>query len=188
MLRCDCPEPGIIALCSVAAFAIRTILSGRSVGPIDELWHATRSRSHGAVQAVSMAMQKLGLETLIASRPSPERDRVHAMVAARVLTLLPNQRSRAGDTRRRLPKSTAWRRRMTRTCIQRWTGCFCARNRSRKGSLLDGRDEIGVRAGNVVHMYQVGRHFALIIEETGFAGAHHSCACSATTSSGTCAS
>jgi hypothetical protein len=65
--------------------AIRSVLSGQSVRPIEELWQTTRSRSHGAVQAVRVAMQRLGFESLIASRPSPERDAVCAMVAARIL-------------------------------------------------------------------------------------------------------
>jgi len=65
--------------------AIRAVLSGQSVRPVQELWQTTRSRSHGAVQAVRVAMQRLGLESLIACRPSPERDVVCAMVAARVL-------------------------------------------------------------------------------------------------------
>ena len=52
---------------------------------LEELWQTTRSRSHGAVQAVRVAMQRLGFESLVASRPSPERDAVCAMVAARVL-------------------------------------------------------------------------------------------------------
>jgi len=65
--------------------AIRTVLSGQSVRPVEELWQTTRSRSHGAVQAVRVALQKLGFESLIASRASPERDAVCAMVAARIL-------------------------------------------------------------------------------------------------------
>jgi transposase len=65
--------------------AIRTVLSGQSVRPVEELWHTTRSRVHGAVQAVRVAMQRLGFESLIASRPSAERDAVCAMVAARIL-------------------------------------------------------------------------------------------------------
>src|SRR6202789_3287074 len=65
--------------------AIRAVLSGQTVRPVEELWQTTRSRSHGAVQAVRVAMQRLGFESLIASRPSPERDAVCAMVAARVL-------------------------------------------------------------------------------------------------------
>jgi transposase len=65
--------------------AIRAVLSGQVVRPVEELWQTTRSRSHGAVQAVRVAMQRLGFESLIASRTSPERDVVCAMVAARVL-------------------------------------------------------------------------------------------------------
>jgi hypothetical protein len=65
--------------------AIRAVLSGQSVRPVEELWQTTRSRSHGAVQAVRVAMQRLGFESLIASRRSPERDAVCAMVAARIV-------------------------------------------------------------------------------------------------------
>ena len=65
--------------------AIRAVLAGHTVRPVEELWQTTRSRSHGAVQAVRVAMQRLGFESLIASRPGPERDAVCAMVAARIL-------------------------------------------------------------------------------------------------------
>jgi transposase len=65
--------------------AIRAVLSGQMVRPVEELWQTTRSRSHGAVQAVRVAMQRLGFESLIGSRASPERDAVCAMVAARIL-------------------------------------------------------------------------------------------------------
>jgi transposase len=65
--------------------AIRAVLSGQDVRPVEELWQTTRSRSHGAVQAVRVAMQRLGFESLIASRPGPERDAVCAMVAARIV-------------------------------------------------------------------------------------------------------
>jgi hypothetical protein len=43
------------------------------------------SRSHGAVQAVRVAMQRLGFESWSGARASPERDAVCAMVAARIL-------------------------------------------------------------------------------------------------------
>jgi transposase len=65
--------------------AIRAVLAGHAVRPVEELWQTTRSRSHGAVHAVRVAMQRLGFESLIASRSGPERDAVCAMVAARVL-------------------------------------------------------------------------------------------------------
>lgn len=65
--------------------AIRAVLAGVTMRPAQELFEVVRSRSHGAVQAVRVAMQRLGFEGLIASRASPERERVCAMVAARVL-------------------------------------------------------------------------------------------------------
>ena len=66
--------------------AIRAVLSGVAVRPVEDLFEVVRSRPHGHVQAVRVAMQKLGFEGLIASRPSVERERVCAMVAARVLS------------------------------------------------------------------------------------------------------
>lgn len=65
--------------------AIRSVLSGVAVRPVEELFEVVRSRPHGHVQAVRVAMQRLNFQSLIASRSSPERDRVCAMVAARVL-------------------------------------------------------------------------------------------------------
>ena len=65
--------------------ALRAVLSGVAVRPVAELFEVLRSRPHGAVQAVRVAMQRLGFEGLLASRGSPERERVCAMVAARVL-------------------------------------------------------------------------------------------------------
>lgn len=65
--------------------AIRAVLAGLDVRPVDELFETLRSRPHGHVQAVRVAMQRLGFERLIASRPGPERDRVCAMVAARII-------------------------------------------------------------------------------------------------------
>jgi transposase len=65
--------------------SLRAALSGKTVRPVDEIFDVVASRSHGHVQAVRLAMQRLGFETLICSRPSPERDLVCAMVAARVI-------------------------------------------------------------------------------------------------------
>jgi hypothetical protein len=64
---------------------IRRALHGESFAAVGEQLQIVRSRAHGQVQAVRAAMQRLGFASLIASRPSPERDRVCAMVAARVL-------------------------------------------------------------------------------------------------------
>lgn len=65
--------------------AIRTILRGQQLGPVDALFEVVSSRAHGHVQAVRVAMSKLGFPALLAARRSRERDLVAAMVAARIL-------------------------------------------------------------------------------------------------------
>ena len=65
--------------------AIRAVLRGEQLSPIAERFEAIASRPHGHVQAVRVAMQRLGFESLVASRASRQRDLVCAMVAARVL-------------------------------------------------------------------------------------------------------
>lgn len=64
---------------------IRRALRGETFVSVGERLQVVCSKPHGHVQAVRAAMQRLGFESLIASRASPERDRVCAMVAARVL-------------------------------------------------------------------------------------------------------
>jgi len=66
-------------------FAIRAILRGESLAPATTRFEATVSRAHGHVQAVRQAMRELGFAQLIGTRPSAERDRVCALVAARML-------------------------------------------------------------------------------------------------------
>ena len=65
--------------------AIRAILRGEQLAPASTLFEAVASRPHGHVQAVRCAMQQLGFAQLIGTRASAERDRVCAMVAARIL-------------------------------------------------------------------------------------------------------
>lgn len=65
--------------------AIRGVLAGVAMRPVETLFETLRSRPHGHVQAVRVAMQRLGFERLLSSRSSVERDRVCAMVAARIL-------------------------------------------------------------------------------------------------------
>ena len=65
--------------------ALRTVLRGDPVHPVDTRFEVIDSKRHGDVEAVRMAMRRVGFEVLIASRPSRERDVVCAMVAARVL-------------------------------------------------------------------------------------------------------
>ena len=73
------------ALSDEQIFALRAILRGETLTPAAELFEAIASPAHGHVQAVRVAMQRLGFARLIATRPCVERDLVCAMVAARVL-------------------------------------------------------------------------------------------------------
>ena len=64
---------------------IRRSLQGETFVPLAQAFEISRSRSHGHVQAVAAAMQRLGFASLIASKPCRERDLVLAMVAARIV-------------------------------------------------------------------------------------------------------
>jgi transposase len=65
--------------------AIRAVLRGEELRPVAQCFEITASRAHGHVQAVAVAMQRLGFASLIASKPCRERDLVLAMVAARIV-------------------------------------------------------------------------------------------------------
>jgi transposase len=66
--------------------SLRRLLRGETlVGPQD-VFAIDSSRPHGHVEAVLGSIRKLGLETLIASKPSRERELVVAMIAERLLT------------------------------------------------------------------------------------------------------
>jgi transposase len=64
---------------------IRRALRGESFVPADEAFQIVRSRPHGHVAAVLGTLEKLGVDHLIASRRSVERDRCVAMITGRVL-------------------------------------------------------------------------------------------------------
>jgi transposase len=64
---------------------IRRSLQGETFVPASEAFEISSSRAHGHVQAVSLAMQRLGFSSLLASKPCPERDLVAAMVASRIV-------------------------------------------------------------------------------------------------------
>ena len=64
---------------------IRRSLAGETFVPAGEAFEISSSRAHGHVQAVSLAMQRLGFASLLASKPCPERDLVAAMVASRIV-------------------------------------------------------------------------------------------------------
>lgn len=65
--------------------AIRAALRGEIWQPVNRCFEVTASRSHGAVQAVDVGMQRLGLASLIATKPCRERDLALAMIASRIL-------------------------------------------------------------------------------------------------------
>ncbi|MDZ7751828.1 MAG: IS1634 family transposase [Gammaproteobacteria bacterium] len=64
---------------------IRRTLKGESFVPLAQRFEIMRSRAHGHVEAVDIALSKLGLSRLLVARPCRERDLVLAMVAARIL-------------------------------------------------------------------------------------------------------
>jgi len=68
-----------------AVDAVRRVLKGETLVNASDAFEALASLHHGHVQAVLDAMRRLGFAPLIASRPSPQRDRVVAMVVARIL-------------------------------------------------------------------------------------------------------
>ena len=64
---------------------IKRSLKGETFVPAAEAFRVTRSLPHGHVEVVLTMIRKLGLEQLIASKPSLQRDLVIAMVAERLL-------------------------------------------------------------------------------------------------------
>ena len=69
--------------------AMRAVLAGKAVQPIAQTLEITGSRPHGHVQAVHAAMRRLEVASLLDTKPSPERDRVLAMIAARIVAPSP---------------------------------------------------------------------------------------------------
>jgi len=65
--------------------AIRRVLAGQTLVSTEEHFDIERSLPHGAAAAVVGMIEKLKLDHVIASRASPERDRVVALVAARII-------------------------------------------------------------------------------------------------------
>jgi hypothetical protein len=75
----------ITALGDELVAVVRAGLRGEQVGVLDELLPPVRSRPHGHVQAVSRAMERLGLARLLASRASRERSIILALIAQRLI-------------------------------------------------------------------------------------------------------
>ena len=64
---------------------IRGSLQGQIYVPVSESFEVIRNRPHGHVAAALGTLRKIGLEGLLASRPSRERDLAVAMVVSRIL-------------------------------------------------------------------------------------------------------
>jgi len=65
---------------------IRAVLQGQALYPLETLFEVVASRPQGHVDAVRVAMSKLRMESLLGRDPCVERDRVLAMIAARILS------------------------------------------------------------------------------------------------------
>lgn len=65
--------------------ALRRVLRGEAVVGADKALEIVRTRPHGHVAAVLGTLRRLEIDTLIASKRSAERDRVVAMICARIL-------------------------------------------------------------------------------------------------------
>jgi len=74
------------ALSDAQIAAIRRVLHGEDLCLPNSLFEVTASRPCGHVQAVAVAMRQLQMDRLLAARPSPERKRVLAMIAARIVS------------------------------------------------------------------------------------------------------
>ena len=61
------------------------VLQGETLVPAGDAFRMIRSLPHGHVHAVLAMLRRLGLESVIASRPCRERDLVVAMIAQRIL-------------------------------------------------------------------------------------------------------
>lgn len=86
-----------------AVEALRRTLRGETLLSAQDELEIERTWPHGAVAAVVGTLKKLKLDQLLASRRSPDRDRVLALVAARVLA----PSSRLGVSRMLDPETAA---------------------------------------------------------------------------------
>ena len=64
---------------------VRRSLQGEAFAAAKDIFTITESKAHGHVQAVLGTIRKIGLDTLLAAKPSRERDLVVAMIAERIL-------------------------------------------------------------------------------------------------------
>ena len=75
-----------LSACPLEAIeALRLALKGIPLVPAQSTYAVERSLPHGHVEAVLGMMRKVGMDTLLASRPCRERDLVMAMIAQRLV-------------------------------------------------------------------------------------------------------
>ncbi len=117
--------------------AVRRVLKKETLVSAKDMFDVESSRHHGHVQAVRTAMRELGMDKLLATAPSRDRDLVMAMIAARVL-----------DPRSKLHTTRSWHATTipsefgvehsdeeTRTiCTGLLTGCFNGKATSKRNS------------------------------------------------------
>jgi len=65
--------------------AFRLLLAGRTMVPATQVYRIQQSLPHGHVEAVLGSLRKIGLESLIASKPSRQRNLVVAMIVEQLL-------------------------------------------------------------------------------------------------------
>ena len=76
--------------------AMRRVLKGEKLGPLDGGLECVGSKLHGHVDAVRTAMARLGFDKLIDAKFSRSRDLVMAMIAVRIITPEASKLSMAG--------------------------------------------------------------------------------------------
>jgi hypothetical protein len=96
----------LTALPSEAIEILRRALRGEKLVPCDEAFAIERSIPHGHVKAVLGTIRKLGLDTIIASKRSRQRDLVVAMIAERLLHGCSNMTA-LNDPKRTEPRALA---------------------------------------------------------------------------------
>ena len=114
--------------------ALRRLLKDEPLVGRDDAFDIVRSLPHGHVAAVLGTLRTLRLDRLIDPAHSPQRERVLAMVAARILDPGSKLATARGWPRRpraiRSPRRWVSGRWTRTTCTHRWTGCSSARTAS----------------------------------------------------------
>ncbi len=107
---------------------LRRALKNETLVSPEDAFHIVRSRPHGHVAAVLGSLRQLGLDRLLAARPSRRRELAVAMIVARMVAprsqLATARRSvRRGVEPQRWAKRSLWNKRMRTRSTARWTGC-----------------------------------------------------------------